>query len=72
MKGIGFQLTSLIFIPIQVVIAVWLMYVFIGVSFLSGLLVMLISMLLTYFLMKIQSKLNTKLLKAKDSRMKVT
>jgi ABC-type bacteriocin/lantibiotic exporter with double-glycine peptidase domain len=72
MKGVGFQLTSLIFIPIQIIIAIYLMYSFIGISFLSGLLVMISSMLFTYFLMKIQAKLNSKLLKAKDARMKVT
>jgi ABC-type bacteriocin/lantibiotic exporter with double-glycine peptidase domain len=72
MKGVGFQLTSLIFIPIQVIVAIYLMYSFIGISFLSGLLVMILSMLFTFFLMKIQAKLNAKLSKAKDSRMKVT
>jgi ATP-binding cassette subfamily C (CFTR/MRP) protein 1 len=72
MKGVGFQLTSLIFIPIQVIVAIYLMYSFIGISFLSGLFVMISSMLFTYFLMKIQAKLNSNLSKAKDARMKVT
>lgn len=72
MKGIGIQLTSMLFLPIEVGVAIWLMYLYIGVSFMSGLFIMLLSMLITYFLMKIQTKLNAKLLKAKDGRMKVT
>jgi ATP-binding cassette subfamily C (CFTR/MRP) protein 1 len=68
----GFQLTALIFSPIQVLIGLWLMYNFIGVSFLSGIGVMLITIGCTFICSKISVKANENVLKAKDERMKVT
>ena len=72
MTYFGFQLTALIFTPIQVLVGLWLMYNFIGVSFLSGVGVMLITIALTFVCAKISIKANEDVLKAKDERMKVT
>jgi len=58
MTYMGFQLAALLFAPLQVAIGIFLMYSFIGVSFLSGIGVMLITMLITYFLIKVSVKLN--------------
>jgi ATP-binding cassette subfamily C (CFTR/MRP) protein 1 len=68
----GFQLTALIFTPIQVLIGLWLMYNFIGISFLSGVGVMLVTIFMTFVCAKISIKANENVLKAKDQRMKVT
>lgn len=72
MTYMGFQLTAIIFCPIQIVIGLLLLYIYIGISFLVGTGVMIIMMLLAFIFSKIFSKANDKLLKAKDKRMKVT
>ncbi len=58
MTYMGFQLTALIFTPIQVVVGLWLMYNFIGVSFLSGVGVMILTILMTFVCAKISIKAN--------------
>lgn len=72
MTYMGFQLTALIFTPLQVIIGLWLMYSFIGISFLSGVAVMIMTITLTFVFSKISIKANESVLKAKDERMKVT
>lgn len=62
----GFQLTALIFTPLQVMIGLWLMYNFIGVSFLSGLGVMIVTIGFTFVFSKVAIKANEDVLKAKD------
>lgn len=62
----GFQLTALIFTPLQVIIGLWLMYNFIGISFLSGIGVMILTIVCTFILSKISIKANENVLKAKD------
>lgn len=66
MTYMGYQLTALIFAPIQVLIGLWLMYSFIGISFLSGIGVMVLTLGLTILLSKITVRLNENVLKAKD------
>ena len=66
MTYMGYQLTALIFAPIQVLIGLWLMYSFIGISFLSGIGVMVLTFGLTILLSKIAVRLNENVLKAKD------
>lgn len=68
----GFQLVALICTPIQIVIGLVLLYMYIGVSFLAGMGVMVILMLFTLTFSKVVAKNNDKLLKAKDTRMKIT
>jgi hypothetical protein len=58
MTYMGFQLSSLLFAPLQVIIGIFLMYNFIGISFLSGIGVMIITMIITYFLIKVSVKVN--------------
>ncbi len=48
------------------------MYNFIGISFLSGVGVMLVTIFMTFVCAKISIKANENVLKAKDQRMKVT
>lgn len=72
MTYMGFQLSALIFTPLQVIIGIWLMYNFIGISFLSGIAVMILTITLTFVFSKISIKANENVLKAKDKRMKVT
>lgn len=48
------------------------MYTFIGISFLSGIAVMVLTITLTFVFSKISIKANEKVLNAKDDRMKVT
>ncbi len=66
MTYMGYQLTALIFAPIQVLIGLYLMYSFIGISFLSGIGVMILTLGLTILLSKITVRLNENVLKAKD------
>jgi hypothetical protein len=58
MTYMGFQLTALIFTPLQVLVGLWLMYNFIGISFLSGVGVMLITIIFTFIFSKISIKAN--------------
>lgn len=58
MTYMGFQLAALIFTPLQVLIGLWLMYSFIGISFLSGIGVMLFTITFTFIFSKISIKAN--------------
>lgn len=68
----GFQLVALLFTPIQIVVGMYLLYIYIGPSFLVGTGVMMALMLFTFVFTKISTKYNDYLLKAKDRRMKLT
>jgi uncharacterized membrane protein len=54
----GFQLASLLFTPFQVIFGLWLMYSYIGISFLAGIMVMILTIILTFFFSKITIKAN--------------
>lgn len=72
MTYMGFQLVALLYTPIQIIIGLVLLYIYIGISFLAGMGVMIVLMLFTLVFSKVVSKNNDKLLKAKDARMKIT
>lgn len=72
MTYMGFQLVALLYTPIQIIIGLVLLYMYIGISFLAGMGVMIVLMLFTLVFSKVVSKNNDKLLKAKDARMKIT
>jgi len=72
MTAMGFQLSALLFTPFKVLVGVWLMYSFIGISFISGFGIIALTIAFTYFLRKISIRVNDDLLKAKDERMKTT
>lgn len=72
MTNMGVQLTSVLYTPIQIVIGVWLMYSYIGVSFAFGMGTMILMIAVTFFLAKKISKVNEETLKRKDQRMKKT
>ncbi len=72
MTNMGYQLTALLFTPIQIIVGVWLMYLFIGISFVSGIIIMIITIIITFFITKTITRINDKTLKAKDARMKIT
>ena len=62
----GYQLSGVIFCPVQMVVALVLLYSYIGISFLVGTGVLLFMMCITFITTSISSRLNDKLLKAKD------
>jgi hypothetical protein len=62
MTNMGFQLVSLLFTPIQIFVGLYLLYLYIGSSFLIALGVMITLTLLTLKIMKIATKANDKLL----------
>lgn len=66
MTDLGFQLASLLVTPIQIIGGIVLMYWFIGISFLSGIGVMLLTILITFFLSKFMVRYNNGILKTKD------
>lgn len=68
----GVQLTSVLYTPLQIIIGIWLMYSYIGVSFAFGMGAMLLMIAATFFMAKMISKVNEETLKRKDQRMKVT
>lgn len=71
MTYMGFQMVALLFTPFQIVIGLYLLYLYIGPSFLVGTGVMVVLMVFTLGFSKIASRQNDKLLKAKDARMKL-
>lgn len=72
MTYLGFYTSAVIFFPIQLGVGIYLMYNFIGVSFLAGIGVILIMSVFILINSKLNAKANEKLLKAKDKRMKIT
>lgn len=65
-------MTSVLYTPLQIIIGIWLMYSYIGVSFAFGMGAMLLMIAATFFMAKMISKVNEETLKRKDQRMKVT
>lgn len=72
MTYMGFQLAAVILCPLEIVIGIILMYKFVGVSFLSGIGAMVLSIALTFFVGKKSIVYNDEVLKVKDMRMKFT
>lgn len=72
LTDIGWNTSSLIFSPTVLIFGIIMMYNYIGLPFVSGMLVMIMISVLVYFLTKYQTKANDTLLKAKDERMKIT
>ena len=70
--AIGYFLSAFFYGPIQIVAGVVMMYGFVGMSFLAAVGVMLLLAIFSYFNGKTQRKINDKVLKAKDERVKVT
>jgi hypothetical protein len=68
----GNQLASLLIAPLQIIAGLFIMYNFIGVSFVSGVGVMVLMIVCTFFSSKRTVKYNEQVLKAKDERMNVT
>jgi hypothetical protein len=63
MTNMGVQLTSVLFTPLQIIIGVWLMYSYIGVSFVFGMGTMIG---VTFLLAKKIARVNETTLKRKD------
>lgn len=72
MTNMGVQLTSVLFTPLQIIIGVWLMYSYIGVSFVFGMGTMILMIGVTFVLAKKIARVNETTLKRKDERMKNT
>ena len=62
MTYIGFQISSVLFAPIQIVIGLVLLYLNIGISFLVGLGVMAVMILLTLIFTHVATKINDAIL----------
>lgn len=69
---LGFYSTAVLFIPFQLGVGIFLLYSFIGVSFLAGFGIIIVIGLVVFFVNKLNTKANDALLKAKDKRMKIT
>ena len=72
LSDIGWNTSAIIFFPLVMVFGIVMMFIFIGVAFIPGMVVMVVISVMTYFITKYQSKANDTLLTAKDERMKVT
>lgn len=72
MTSLGFYTSAVIFFPIQLGIGVFLMYRFIGISFLAGIGVILIMGVFIFINSKFNARANEKLQKSRDKRMKTT
>jgi ABC-type transport system involved in Fe-S cluster assembly fused permease/ATPase subunit len=72
MTYLGNQLSALLTTPLQLIIGITIMWLFIGISFLAGLLTTMIMIWITFIVSKYTIKFNNEVLKAKDKRMKVT
>jgi len=68
----GYQLAAVLFTPLQIAAGIFFMYHFIGISFLSGIGMMIITIVFTFFLSKKSIAYNEEVLKVKDERMKST
>jgi hypothetical protein len=58
MTNMGSQLTSVLYTPLQIILGIWLMYSYIGVSFAAGMMVMVLLIVFTFFIAKQISKVN--------------
>jgi ATP-binding cassette, subfamily C (CFTR/MRP), member 1 len=71
MSEMAYSLSDVILLPIQLAVGIYLMYSFIGVSFLAGMGIIFLLAVQTFFMSKLSTKANDKLLTAKDKRMKI-
>lgn len=69
---IGWDLGSVLFAPAVLVFGIIYMYINLGLSFIAGMGVMILVLLIVYFITKRLNRVNDNLLKSKDSRMKIT
>ena len=69
MTFMGYQLVSLIFAPFQILVGLYLLYLYMGNSTFIGVAVMFVVILITMVFMKLAASANDDLLKAKDARM---
>ncbi|KAE9326588.1 hypothetical protein PR003_g16209, partial [Phytophthora rubi] len=67
----AFQVNKLWVIPIQIVVAVWMLYVVIGLAAFAGLAVIAVSILASYFLAKFSGAAFVNLMRSKDDRLSV-
>lgn len=72
MTDMGYHVAAFLYGPLQIIVALVLMYWYIGISFLSGLGVIILLFFSSYFISKKTIHYNEEVLKAKDERMKVT
>ena len=69
---IGGHMSALLFGPVQIVIGLIMMFLIARVALLTSVVIIIVILVVSYFLSKINAKLNQELLKAKDERMKAT
>ena len=70
--GLGNQVTTLFHAPLIIIIGLLSMYFILGFTFLAAVAIMILIMITSYFITKVNKKLNEKTMKAKDKRMKKT
>ena len=68
----GYYTSAVLFIPIQLGVGIFLLYSFIGVSFLAGIGIIIFIGIIVFIVNRLSTKANDALLKAKDKRMKIT
>jgi ABC-type bacteriocin/lantibiotic exporter with double-glycine peptidase domain len=66
MTYMGYQLSSALTAPFQIIIGIAMMYYFIGLSFVAGFGAMIFMILCSYITSKRTVKLNEQVLKVKD------
>jgi ATP-binding cassette subfamily C (CFTR/MRP) protein 1 len=71
MSEMAYYLHDILLMPLQLAVGIYLMYSFIGVSFLAGMGIIFLLGIQTFFNSKLTAKANDKLLTAKDKRMKI-
>lgn len=72
LTALGFYTSAAIFFPIQLGVGVFLMYQFIGISFLAGIGVIFLMGVFVFINSKLNAKANEKLQRSRDKRMKIT
>ena len=70
--GIGYHISAFFYGPIQIVAGLFLIYTFVGTSFLGAVGVMVLLAIFSFVNGRTQRAINEKVLKAKDERLKVT
>lgn len=72
LTNLGYSTCVAIFFPIQLAVGVFLMYRFIGISFLAGIGVLVVMSLMIFLNSSLQAKTAERLLQTKDKRIKTT
>jgi len=62
----------MIFLPIQLVVGLYLIWTYVGISFVGGLIVIFLMGIINFFITKYSVKYQKVLMKDKDQRMKIT